>query len=46
VEVRHDRHDAGRIDAAMTLVVVPPDVLQVDGVAEAVRLMKVAGVGL
>ena len=45
VEVRHDRHDAGRIDAAMALVIVPPDVLQVDGIAETRRLMKVAGVG-
>ena len=43
-QVGAERHDPGRVDVAVHLVVVPLDVVEVDGVAEAGGLEQVPGV--
>jgi hypothetical protein len=43
-QIRPEGDDAGRVDAGVHLVVVPLDVVEVDGVTEPRRLVEVAGV--
>ncbi len=42
IEQRSDRHDAGRIHVAMAAVIMPFDVIEVDGLGNARHLIEIA----
>ena len=42
VELRPDRHDAGRVHLALAAVIVPLDLLEADGLGDARHLIKIA----
>ncbi len=44
-QIRPGRHDAGRVDLLVGQVVVPLDVVEVDGLAEAGLPVEIAGIG-
>jgi hypothetical protein len=39
---RSDRHDTGRIDVAVTAIIVPFNVIEIDGIGDARYLIEIA----
>ncbi len=44
VNIRSNGNDAGRIDCGVTAVIVPLDIIEIDGVSDAGRLIEITDV--